>query len=541
MSFDEEIDDRRRDIALFRESILEELATEELARGELSVRIAELATRSFETPWGKLCRFTTRTLWSWWSLYKQGGLVGLVPKRRSDKGVSREVTPQILEAAIQARREVPSRSTKTLIDLLVRQQLVPRGSLARSTLDRQLEQAGFSRRRLKTLGAKRYIRLLFERPNQFWIGDYHEAPILYEPRTDSFKTIHLGAFIDHYSKLVPHGQWYTNERIATLEDTFKKAILKRGLADKVYVDNGSVYRSHAFAFALAQFGIRLCRSKPYASEGRGGIERFNRTVAEQFEPEVRAARIVDLHQINLFFEAWLEERYHRERHEATGQPPLDRFALDGFTPRFPDPARVQDSFRVRVRRRVHPKTATVEVDGRSFLVESFLRGRWVQVYYDPHRLDDILVFLNDKRVQRALPPPRNEKPQPVPERPTAAPLTFDYLASLRAAYDQRVAEAARRLSLADWRPSTNFDLKAFLDLCTRMLGKELSPYERDELTTGFNTVGPFSEPTARLALEHALKLRGRGLHVSVYTHYLKTFHLQALRALGPTDKRKDKP
>jgi transposase InsO family protein len=538
MSLDDEIDDRRREIALFREGILDELGAEERARGDLSVRIAELATRSFEPPWGKVRRFTTRTLWSWWSEYKRHGLRGLLPQPRSDKGVSREVTPAILEAAIKARREVPSRSTKTIIDLLTRQQLVPPGSLARSTLDRHLEQAGFSRRRLKTLGAKRYIRLLFERPNQFWIGDYHEAPILYVPRTDSFRTIHLCAFIDHYSKLVPHGQWYTNERIATLEDTFKKAILKRGLSDKTYVDNGSVYRSQAFAFALAQLDIKLCRSKPYVSEGRGGIERFNRTVAEQFEPEVRAAKVADLDQINLFWEAWLEERYHRETHEATGQPPIDRFAGGGFAPRFPDPAIVQDTFRVRGRRKVHPKTSTVEIDGIDFLVETFLRGRWVHVYYDPHRLDDVLVFLNGKRVQRALPRPLHEKPQPTPERPTAAPLTFDYLAALRAAYDQRVTEAARRLSLAEWMPSVSFDLKSFLDLCAQMLGKDLSPYERDELTLGFNTVGPFSETTARLALEHALKLRGRGLHVSVYTHYLKTFHLEALRALG---NRKDKP
>jgi transposase InsO family protein len=531
MSCDDEIDDRRRTVALFRESILDELDAEKRARGDLSARIAELATRSFETPWGKLRCFTERTLWGWWSRYKQQGLLGLVPKPRSDRSVSREVTPQILEAAIQARREVPSRSTKTILDVLARQQLVPQGSLARSTLDRHLEQAGFSRRRLKTLGAKRYIRLLFERPNQFWIGDYHEAPILYEPRTNSFRTIHLGAFIDHYSKLVPHGQWYPNERIATLEDSFKKAILKRGLTDKVYVDWGSAYRSHDFAFALAQFSIKLCHSKPYASEGRGGIERFNRTVAEQFEPEVRAAKIADLEQINLFWEAWLEERYHRETHEATGQAPIERFALEGFNPRFPDPALVQDTFRVRVGRKVHPKTSTVEVEKVSFLVETFLRGRWVRVYYDPHRLDDVLVYFKGKRVQRALPARPNEKPQPTPERPTAAPLTFDYLSSLRAAYDQRVAEAARRLSLSEWTPTPSFDLKAFLDLCAQMLGKDLSPYERDALTVAFNTVGPFSEPTSRLALEHALKLRGRGLHVSLYTHYLKTFHLEALRAL----------
>jgi transposase InsO family protein len=538
MSFDDEIDDRRRHVALFRASILEEIDAEQRCRGELSAQIADLATRAFETPWGKLRYFTERTLWSWWSRYKKRGLLGLVPKLRKDKGISREITPEVLEAAIQARKEVPSRSTKTIIDLLVRRQLVSPGSLARSTLDRHLEQAGFSRRRLKTLGAKRYIRLLFEQPNEFWVGDYHEAPIQYEPRTDSFRTIHLCAEIDHYSKLVPHGQWYPNERIATLEDTFKKAILKRGCPKKNYVDNGSVYRSHAFAFALAQLGIKHCRSKRYTSEGRGAIERFNRTVAEQFEPEVRAVKIADLDKINLFWEAWLEERYHREKHEATGQAPIDRFALDGFAPRFPDPALVQDTFRVRGRRRVHRKTSTVEIDGAHFLVETFLRGRWVTVYYDPHSLDDVLVFLNGKRVQRALPARPNERPQPAPERPTAAPLSFDYLAALRAAYDQRLAAAARRLSLSEWTPATSFGLKAFLDLCAQMLGKDLSPYELDELTAAFNGVGPFSEPTARTALEHALKLRGRGLHVSVYTQYLKTFHLEALRALGAKGKEK---
>jgi hypothetical protein len=64
-----------------------------------------------------------------------------------------------------------------------------------------------------------------------------------------------------------------------------------------------------------------------------------------------------------------------------------------------------------------------------------------------------------------------------------------------------------------------------------MLGKDdLAPYERDDLTRAFHSVGPFSEKTVRLALEHALKLRGRGLHVSVYSHYLKVFQLAALKA-----------
>jgi len=71
----------------------------------------------------------------------------------------------MLAAAIKTRSEVPSRSTRTLIDALEMQQLVPPGKLKRSTLDRHLEAAGASRRRLKTLGNKVFTRLLFEHPN----------------------------------------------------------------------------------------------------------------------------------------------------------------------------------------------------------------------------------------------------------------------------------------------------------------------------------------------------------------------------------------
>jgi hypothetical protein len=251
-------------------------------------------------------------------------------------------------------------------------------------------------------------------------------------------------------------------------------------------------------------------------------------VVEQFEAEARVARIEDVAQLNLLFEGWLEQRYHLAKHSSTGQAPLERFAEDGFVPRWPDPVLVADTFRVRVRRKVHPKTSTVEVDGVSFLVESFLRGRWVRVHYDPHRLEDVLVFRGAQRVQRAFVALPNRRPEPRPEPPTTSPPRFNYLASLRAAYDRRIVQQARKVSFADFTPDPGFTLGRFLELCAQMLGHELSPHERDELTAGFQTVGPFAEKTTRLALEHALKLRGRGLHVSVYAHYLRTFQLAAL-------------
>lgn len=519
---------------MFRYAVIADLDLEQLPRGELSARIAALATRTFTLPGGQQVGFTERTLWSWWSAYKRAGLLGLVPKERKDRGVAKVIDRALLDAAIAARNEIPSRSTSTVIDVLEKQRLVPPGKLRRSTLDRHLDHAGASRRRLKTLGDKRFIRMLFERPNQFWVGDYHDAPLLFDRKTQRFREVHLCAWIDHYSKLVPHAQWYTRENLATLEDAFKKAILKRGVPESNYVDNARIYHSHDFAFALAHLGIKSRHSKKHTSEGRGVIERWNRTIVDQFEPEAMAMQIDDLDVLNRVFEGWLEQRYHLVLHSATGQAPADRFAMTGFQPSFPDPVLVQDTFRVRARRKVHPKTCTVEVEGVAFVVETFLRGRWVSVHYDPHRLDDVLVFSDRRRIQRAFRQQPNEPPLPRPEQPRASPPSFNYLGALRAEYDKRLVAEARKLSLSDWTPTDSFALPAFLALCASMLGKDLSSYDRDELTLAFNTVGPLSESTCRLALEHALKLRGRGLHVSVYSHYLKVFHLEAIKALKPS-------
>jgi len=116
MSFDDEIDDRRRQFALFRHAVVAELDAESLPRGELSARVEQLSQVMWRLPSGQERRFSVRTLWQWWIDYKQEGLEGLVPESR--KSGPREITPELLEAAIAARKEIPSRSTATIIDVL---------------------------------------------------------------------------------------------------------------------------------------------------------------------------------------------------------------------------------------------------------------------------------------------------------------------------------------------------------------------------------------------------------------------------------------
>jgi transposase InsO family protein len=69
-------------------------------------------------------------------------------------------------------------------------------------------------------------------------------------------------------------------------------------------------------------------SRPGQPQGRGKIERWFRTVRDQFlveiTPEV-AAGITGLAEINRLLRAWVETVYHPTTHSKTGAPPLRRW------------------------------------------------------------------------------------------------------------------------------------------------------------------------------------------------------------------------
>ena len=80
---------------------------------------------------------------------------------------------------------------------------------------------------------------------------------------------YLFAFIDDMSRLIPHGEFYLNERIDSYIDALSKALAKRGLPRKLYVDNGPAFSTQVLRHATASLGIALVHSTPL-SAGRAG-------------------------------------------------------------------------------------------------------------------------------------------------------------------------------------------------------------------------------------------------------------------------------
>ena len=162
----------------------------------------------------------------------------------------------------------------------------------------------------------------------------------------------------------------------------------RGVPASVYVDNGSAFVDAWLLRACAKLGIRLVHSTPHRPQGRGKIERFFRTVREQFLVEITdttaeelAAAGTDhrtaLLELNGLLTAWIETEYHRRIHTETGQTPLDRWdagwARLGRTAAMPTARDLTEAFLWSEYRTV-TKTATVSLHGNTYQVDAALVG-----------------------------------------------------------------------------------------------------------------------------------------------------------------------
>lgn len=517
-------DDQALTLALFRYGVIAELVErDDFAPGERSALVRELASRTHYLP-GKGPRVVReRTIYQWLSDYRSHGKEGLLPRYRRDRGLSRVLDEATLQRAVQLRLEQPKRWTSTLLDILRlegRLDPIPH----RSTLDRQLRKRNASRRQLRTLGTRRHTKMAFEHFGDLWVGDYHHGPVILGPNGQP-TTAKLGAFIDHCTRWPVADRYYLAEDLASLRDTFLRALLTWGAPrGKVYVDRGAVYRSNQFAWSIQSLpgSPRLVHSKAYYSEGRGVIERWWQQ-AIAFEEEIAARpELLTLHELNTLWEAWRTLRYCEAPHSGLGRTPAE--AIAEVTPRPIDPEVVGELFLVRVTRTVHKKDGCISIEGRRFLCDAHLRTEKVQVRYDPRDLSSVRIHAagGGRQLQRAFPQPINAPPEPHLTEPERREQTVDYLALLRKDFDRKLVEHARPLAYAALEIDERFGVDDFIAVVVDLGGLNLRQPERRELVSFWDTYGPLPESLVRIAVEHGVRLRGRGRHPQIYLHAIRT-------------------
>jgi transposase InsO family protein len=437
----------RTEVALFRYTLILPILREPSASARQQMR-RNLATVVHDLPHSDRQRISVATLRRWESRYRQGGFEALKPQPRADRGQPRAVSAATLDRAEALKREQPFRSARSIATILAKDNTspIPEAKLAPRTLRRQLAQRGATSAQLLTEQRPKAYRR-FERSafGDLWQGDAMHGPYLPDPAlpavADQQRQVFLFAFLDDHTRLVPHAQFYWNEQLPRMEDCFKRAVLRHGIPLAVYVDRGKVYTSKQFDTICASLGVQRILGTPYYPEGRGKIERFFQFVQADFLPELNRAEVTSLAQLNQSLLAWLEVVYHRHLNVETGQSPLERFRQQVHpTTRPVDPASLRHAFLHRDQRKVAP-TATVSFQGNRYRVPDYLRGRTIELRYDPFDLSQLELWFQDTFLQPlqpdhlVTPVHPDVTPDPSPAPPPAN-TGLDYLALLRAEHDR---------------------------------------------------------------------------------------------------------
>lgn len=259
------------------------------------------AVRNLRESIAETNQVSQRTLDRYLHAYHNEGFSGLCPEGKNLE-VKYKIPPDIVAAAIHLRRELPSRSIPTIIEILEMEGKVEKGFLKRTTLQDALQREGYSAGMMKiyrdpTYGSQRFQRL---HRNDLWQGDIKYGPML---TINGLSTpTYLSCLIDDSTRMILHGEFYSNMTESIVEDTLHKAIVKYGAPRRLYFDNGSQYRTHWMKRACTLLGIKLVYAKPRNPQGKGKQERFNETV-DQFIAECTLEVIPSLKDLNEKFQA----------------------------------------------------------------------------------------------------------------------------------------------------------------------------------------------------------------------------------------------
>ena len=411
-----------------------------------------------------------RTIYRYEAGYRTDGFDGLVPmnreKRRSQK--LPENWEEIVGEAIQLKREVPKRSVRQIITILETEGWAQAGVVKPSTLQRYLYKAGLGVKQMKRYTeAREASSRRFCRPHRLELlqGDIKYGPTIRTKEGKLIKT-YLSSLIDDHSRLIVQAEFYDNQRADIVEDTFHKAVLKIGVWDCAYVDNGKQFISRQLHKSCAKLGIRILRAKPYACQAKGKIEVYHKSV-DRFIAEIQVAHVHSVSELNEKWKIFLEQDYQKKAHSGIkeyyesmgvevppeGISPEMEWNRDERRQKFLDVNTVSEAF-THHESRVIDKAGCFDFKGRRYEASAALAGMQVEIAYDPLNTEIIAVRHGKMDEIKAHPVRIGAFASKTPERPAGMtdmlPETSRFLDALEKKYKEDHRIMAGALSFADY-------------------------------------------------------------------------------------------
>jgi transposase InsO family protein len=388
------------DVALFRYGIISDFVNLPPRSKGLYAQIKKKAEREYIIPGSRRTRVAEETIRSWLKKYRVGGFDALLPKERKDKGKARRLPLEVADVLLAVKEKNLELTVPLVIKKARESGKIPNDMrLPESTIYKLLARNGLTKK--ESSPDKDHRRFSYKYAGDLWMSDVMHGPAIKKNGGRKRKT-YLIAFIDDATRVIPYAAFTYSENTASFMEVFRQAILRRGIPQRLFVDNGSAFRSLHLSLVCARLGITLIHARAYHAAAKGKIERWFRTIRLQFLPMLTKENMQSLESMNRALWLYIEIEYHRTRHRILNETPLDCWANVGQRVRYPEPGvDLEDLFLFESKRKVQ-KDRTVSLNGMIYEIDAALVGETVVLRYNPAEQGKIIeVCHNNQFVQEA--------------------------------------------------------------------------------------------------------------------------------------------
>jgi len=355
--------------------------------------------RAAKKAYMRLHQVSDRTLRRYVQLYRKKGDRGLLFYRfAASQPCKRLHDPELEKKLIELVHELPSRSVPQLRRLLSADERFSEkiDRISDRTVYRFLQENSLGKKDRIALSALtgRHSYRSFEAAHSLALvqGDARDG--IWIPSEDGKpRKTYLFLWIDDYSRKILFGKYYYSEKLSCMEDSFKNAVLRFGIPQKAYLDNGSTYISKHFAYLLSSLKTKKLHHPPFLAHCKGKVESDMKTIKHEFQDEAQLADMRSLDEVNTAFWAWSELSFNKRIHSSTGETPDDRF-LEGLPEthrRIEDLSWFLSLFLWRENRKIS-KYGKIKLHSNQYPVASKPYNTTVQVRFDPVDLAEVYIY-----------------------------------------------------------------------------------------------------------------------------------------------------
>ena len=340
-------------------------------------------------PDGKIHHYAPATIERWYLDYQKHGFHALIPKGRSDAGISRKLDDELKERIRYFKTNYPRMSASAIYRQLKSDGSIINGQVSESTICRFINQLQLELKQTPNRDMRRY-----ERPhiNEVWCGDSSVGPRLTDKEGKKHR-VYIIALLDDASRFIVGIDVFYHDNFINLMSVIKSAVSKYGRPKVLNFDNGKSYKNKQMELLAARIGTTLSCCQPYTPTGKAKIERWFRTMKDQWMAGLDMQDFHSLDELRGNLHSYVQQ-YNQTPHSSLhGMSPQDRFFSEPEQIRRLSANEIDKDFLLEIERRVSADSVIV-IDQIEYEVDYRFAKQRIRLRYSPDMKDIFVVESN---------------------------------------------------------------------------------------------------------------------------------------------------